>query len=251
MATKYVYLFRDGDASMRDLLGGKGAGAGRDDPLGLPVPPGFTITTEACNAYYDSGEQFPDGMWEQVLDGAQGRRAADRQAVRRSRQPAAGLGALGREVLDARHDGHRAQPGPERRRRCEGLATLTGNPRFADDAYRRFVQLFGKIVLGVDGEKFEHVMDEAKGHGQRQDTDLTRRGAGRDRRALQADHPRGHGRRFPRRPDASSCGWRSTRSSARGTAAARVDYRRLNKIADDLGTGVNVQTMVFGNMGND
>ncbi len=85
MAKKWVYLFREGDATMRDLLGGKGAGVAEMTRTGVPVPPGFTITTEACNAYYDSGKQFPEGMWEQVLDGPEGDRAADRARISATR----------------------------------------------------------------------------------------------------------------------------------------------------------------------
>jgi len=248
MATKYVYLFREGDATMRDLLGGKGAGLAEMTRSGAPVPPGFTITTEACNAYSDTGT-FPDGMWEQVLAALQD---VEQQTGKRFGDPANPL------LVSVRSGAKFSMPGmmdtvlnlglnSDTR---EGLARLTDNPRFAADAYRRFVQLFGKIVLGGDGEKFEHVMDEAKGHGQRQDTDLSAQElteiAERFKQIIREDK----GVDFPEDPmeqlrEAIAAVFRSWNGRR-----AR-DYRRLNKIPDNLGTGVNVQTMVFGNMGND
>jgi len=248
MATKYVYLFREGDATMRDLLGGKGAGLAEMTRSGAPVPPGFTITTEACNAYSDTGT-FPDGMWEQVLAALQD---VEQQTGKRFGDPDDPL------LVSVRSGAKFSMPGmmdtvlnlglnSDTR---EGLARLTDNPRFAADAYRRFVQLFGKIVLGGDGEKFEHVMDEAKGHGQRQDTDLSAQElteiAERFKQIIREDK----GVDFPEDPmeqlrEAIAAVFRSWNGRR-----AR-DYRRLNKIPDNLGTGVNVQTMVFGNMGND
>src|SRR5688500_18527586 len=171
MAPKYVYLFREGDASMRDLLGGKGAGLAEMTRSGAPVPPGFTITTEACNAYSASG-QFPDGLMDQVNVALAD---VEKQTGSRFGDPNSPL------LVSVRSGAKFSMPGMMdtvlnlglNKETREGLARLTDNPRFAADAYRRFVQLFGKIVLGVEGEKFEHVMDEAKGHGQRQDTDLS------------------------------------------------------------------------------
>ena len=120
-AKRYIYAFgggrAEGDATMRDLLGGKGAGLAEMTNAGLPVPPGFTITTEACNDYFAAGEQLPDGLWDDVARGRAARRARDRQGLRRPGQPAAGLRPLGRQVLHAGHDGHGPQPGPQRARR--------------------------------------------------------------------------------------------------------------------------------------
>ena len=113
--TKWVYLFSEGNATMRDLLGGKGAGVAEMTNAGLPVPPGFTITTEACNEYYARRQALPRRPVGPGAGRAARRRGADRQEARRRRESAARLGALRREVLDARHDGHRAQPRPERR----------------------------------------------------------------------------------------------------------------------------------------
>ncbi len=250
MASKYVYLFGEGDASMRDLLGGKGAGLAEMTRSGAPVPPGFTITTEACNAYSATGE-FPEGLMEQV-----GEALADveRQTGKRFGDPSNPL------LLSVRSGAKFSMPGMMdtvlnlglNRQTREGLAELTDNPRFAADAYRRFVQLFGKIVLGVEGEKFEHVMDEFKGREgqQRQDTDLSAEELAEIAERFKAIIKETKGVDFPEDPqeqlrEAVAAVFRSW------NGRRAVDYRRLNKIPDNLGTGVNVQTMVFGNMGND
>jgi pyruvate, orthophosphate dikinase len=249
MAKKYVYLFREGDASMRDLLGGKGAGLAEMTKSGAPVPPGFTITTEACNEYSANNQQMPDGLMDQVLEAL-----ADVE-----KQTGKQFGDPGNPLLVSVRSGAKfSMPGMMdtvlnlglNAQTREGLAKLTDNPRFAADAYRRFVQLFGKIVLGVDGEKFEHVMDEAKGHGQRQDTDLDADELTQIAERFKAIIKEDKGVEFPEDPreqlqEAIAAVFRSWNGRR-----AR-DYRRLNKISDALGTGVNVQTMVFGNMGND
>ncbi|HZG65345.1 MAG TPA: pyruvate, phosphate dikinase, partial [Herpetosiphonaceae bacterium] len=248
MATKYVYLFREGDASMRDLLGGKGAGLAEMTRSGAPVPPGFTITTEACNAYSAAGE-MPAGLMEQV-------RAAladvEQQTRKKFGDPSNPL------LLSVRSGAKFSMPGMMdtvlnlglNKETREGLARLTDNPRFAADAYRRFVQLFGKIVLGVEGEKFEHVMDEAKGHGERLDTDLSAEELEQIAERFKAIIKETKGVDFPEDPQAQlEEAIKAVFRSWNGRRA--VDYRRLNRISDTLGTGVNVQTMVFGNMGND
>src|ERR671923_2714818 len=164
---KWVYLFAEGNAGMRDLLGGKGAGCAEMTNAGLPVPPGFTITTEACNAFYESGQQLPPGLWDQVQ---QALHYVEEQTGKRFGDPANPL------LVSVRSGAKFSMPGMMdtvlnlglNKQTLEGLAKLTNNPRFAADAYRRFVQLFGKIVLGVDGEKLEHEMNVAKGEN-RQD----------------------------------------------------------------------------------
>ena len=247
METKYVYLFREGDESMRDLLGGKGAGLAGMTKSGAPVPPGFTITTEACNAY-SSTWQFPEGMWEQTLAAL---REVEAATGKKLGDPANPL------LVSVRSGAKFSMPGMMdtvlnlglNRETAAGLANLTGNPRFAADAYRRFVQLFGKIVLGVEGSAFEHVLDAAKGES-RLDTDLSteelQQITGKFK-AIVADTVKFD---FPEDPmdqlrDAIAAVFRSW------NGRRAVDYRRLNKISDDLGTAVNVQSMVFGNMGND
>jgi pyruvate, orthophosphate dikinase len=248
MATKWVYLFAEGDASMRDLLGGKGAGVAEMTRTGVPVPPGFTITTDACNAYYASNRQFPEGLWEQALTAM---RSVEELTGKKFGDPANPL------LVSVRSGAKFSMPGmmdtvlnlglnPATR---DGLAQLTDNPRFAADAYRRFVQLFGKIVLGVDGEKFEHVMDEAK-HGGRADTDLSAEELATITDRFKAIIKEEKGVDFPDDPyeqlreaiAAVFKSWNGRRA---------IDYRRINKISDSLGTGVNVQAMVFGNMGSD
>ncbi|MBL8187644.1 MAG: pyruvate, phosphate dikinase, partial [Acidobacteria bacterium] len=165
MSTKYVYLFAqgqtEGTGKMKDLLGGKGSGLAEMTNAGMPVPPGFTITTEACNAYYTSGEQFPEGMWEQALEAL-----AKVEAVTGKK-----FGGTDNPLLVSVRSGAKfSMPGmmdtvlnlglnDETR---VALARMTNNERFSWDAYRRFIQLFGKIVLGIDSEKFEHVFDGYK-----------------------------------------------------------------------------------------
>lgn len=249
MTKKWVYLFREGNASMRDLLGGKGAGVAEMTRTGVPVPPGFTITTEACNAYYENGQQFPEGMWEQVLEGL---KDIEAQTGKRFGDPSNPL------LVSVRSGAKFSMPGMMdtvlnlglNQQTREGLAHLTNNPRFAADAYRRFVQLFGKIVLGVDGDRFEHEMDEAKGHGQRQDTDLTTEELLALAEKFKAIIKEDVGVDFPEDPfEQLRAAIAAVFRSWNGRRA--VDYRRVNKIPDNLGTAVNVQAMVFGNMGND
>ncbi|HSP64674.1 MAG TPA: PEP/pyruvate-binding domain-containing protein, partial [Candidatus Deferrimicrobium sp.] len=172
-AQKWVYLFEQGDASMRDLLGGKGAGVAEMTRAGLPVPPGFTITTQACNAFYDSGQNFPDGMWEQVLRAL---RDTERKTGKRFGDPVNPL------LVSVRSGAKFSMPGMMdtvlnlglNAQTRSGLAALTGDERFAKDAYRRFIQLFGKIVLGIDGDLFENELDAVKTRKRaRTDADLT------------------------------------------------------------------------------
>ena len=248
MSKKWVYLFSEGDASMRDLLGGKGAGVAEMTRSGVPVPPGFTITTEACNTYYENNKQFPDGLWDQVLEAM---KDVEAKTSKKFGDPSNPL------LVSVRSGAKFSMPGmmdtvlnlglnPET---LAGLANLTDNPRFAADAYRRFVQLFGKIVLGVDGEKFEHVLNEAKGDT-RQDTDLSTEELTEITEKFKQIIKQDAGVDFPTDPyEQLRYAIGAVFSSWMGRRA--IDYRRLNKIADNLGTGVNVQSMVFGNMGND
>lgn len=179
MTTKYVYIFADGKADghgeMKDLLGGKGAGLAEMTNAGLPVPPGFTITTEACNAYLASGESFPDGMWDQLsaalsrVEATTGKKFGDASnpllvSVRSGARFS--MPGMMDTVLNLGLNGET----------LKGLAKLTSNERFAYDAYRRFIQMFGKIVLGVDGELFEHALAQAKKKARvRLDTELSAR----------------------------------------------------------------------------
>ncbi|MBK9713916.1 MAG: pyruvate, phosphate dikinase [Kouleothrix sp.] len=248
MSKKWVYLFTEGNASMRDLLGGKGAGVAEMTRTGVPVPPGFTITTEACNSYYDNDKQFPEGMWEQVTEAL---KDVERQTGKKFGDPSNPL------LVSVRSGAKFSMPGMMdtvlnlglNKQTLAGLAKLTDNPRFAADAYRRFVQLFGKIVLGVDGEELEHVMTEAKGES-KLDTDLSAEELDAITEQFKAIIKKDAGVDFPEDPfDQLRMAIGAVFSSWMGRRA--IDYRRLNKISDHLGTAVNVQSMVFGNMGND
>src|ERR1700738_2788735 len=158
---KWVYLFEEGNKDMRDLLGGKGAGVAEMTRAGLPVPPGFTITTEACNAYYASGKKFPDGMWEQAIEALH---HVEEKAGKK-------LGDVKNPLLVSVRSGARASmPGmmdtvlnlglnPQT---VAGLAKQTNDERFAYDSYRRFIQMYSGVVLGVDHAHFEEILENEK-----------------------------------------------------------------------------------------
>ena len=173
MGTKFVYLFHEGDMSMRSLLGGKGAGLAEMTKAGLPVPPGFTCTTEACLAFYAAGRQFPAGMWEQTV--------AAMHAT--EQETGKGFGDPTNPLLVSVRSGARvSMPGMMdtvlniglNAQTLHGLAELSGNERFAYDSYRRLISMFGRIVKDIEGEHFEAILDsfKAKTVGGR-DTDLT------------------------------------------------------------------------------
>src|SRR6266496_6722317 len=158
---KWVYLFSEGNARMRDLLGGKGAGVAEMTNAGLPVPPGFTITTEACNAYYESGKDFPPGMWEQVL--------AAMKIV--EQQTGKGFGQKDNPLLvSVRAVAKFSMPGMMdtvlnlglNDESVEGLAKQTDDERFAYDSYRRFISMYGRIVLDIGAKAFDEPFDAAK-----------------------------------------------------------------------------------------
>ena len=253
-AKRYIYAFgggrAEGDASMRDTLGGKGAGLAEMTNAGLPVPPGFTITTEACNDYFAAGEKLPEGLWDDVLE-----------AVRQVEQETGkGFGDAGSPLLVSVRSGAKfSMPGMMdtvlnlglNQDTLHGLIRLTGNERFGWDAYRRFIQMFGRIVLGVDGERFDEALSEAKAQrGVLADTEL-------DAAALRelvdeflAIVRAQTGRDFPAVPhEQLDLAIKAVFASWFGKRAH--DYREYNKISHDLGTAVNVVTMVFGNMGDD
>ncbi len=251
---RYIYAFggghAEGDASMRDLLGGKGAGLAEMTNAGLPVPPGFTITTEACNAYFAAGEKLPDGLWDDILE-----------AVKQVEQEVGkGFGDVHNPLLVSVRSGAKfSMPGMMdtvlnlglNDQTLHGLIELTGNERLGWDAYRRFIQMFGRIVLGIAGEKFDHALDAAKEkRGVKQDTELDAAAL----RELVDEYlriVRTHaGREFPTDPyQQLDLAIKAVFASWFGKRAH--DYREYNKIAHDLGTAVNVVTMVFGNMGDD
>ncbi|MFL5681044.1 MAG: pyruvate, phosphate dikinase, partial [Chloroflexota bacterium] len=251
---RYIYAWgggrAEGNAQMRDLLGGKGAGLAEMTTAGLPVPPGFTITTEACNDYFASGEKLPDGLWDDVLE-----------AVKDvERETGKGFGDAKNPLLVSVRSGAKfSMPGMMdtvlnlglNEETLQGLVALTGNERFGWDAYRRFIQMFGRIVMGVGGERFDEALDEAKhARGVEADTDLDASALRHVTTKFKAIVREATGRDFPTDPyEQLDLAIKAVFGSWFGKRA--FDYRREMKIADDLGTAVNVVTMVFGNMGDD
>ena len=249
-AQKYIYAFAEGNAGMRALLGGKGAGLAEMTNAGLPVPPGFTITTDACNAYYAAGRELPAGLWDDVL------------GHMRDLERATGKGFGDREnplLVSVRSGAAFSMPGmmdtvlnlglnPDT---VEGLIALTGNPRFGYDAWRRFVAMFGRIVLGIPATAFDEPFDALKERvGARLDTDLSAdhlREAADEFVRIVREHT---GAAFPTDPIRQlELATRAVFDSWFGKRAH--DYREFNKIPHDLGTAVSVVAMVFGNMGPD
>src|SRR6187431_2472920 len=251
---RYIYAWGDGTAEgnggMKDLLGGKGAGLAEMTIAGLPTPPGFTITTEACNDYFANGEQLPGGLWDDVLE-------AVKEVERRAGK---GFGDASNPLLVSVRSGAKfSMPGMMdtvlnlglNQDTLHGLIALTNNERFGWDAYRRFIQMFGRIVMEVSGERFDHALEASKeAHGAKQDTDLDA-AALRDlvdefKSIVKADT----GRDFPDDPyEQLDLAIKAVFASWFGKRAR--DYRKNQQIPDDLGTAVNVVTMVFGNMGDD
>ncbi|MFO7271404.1 MAG: pyruvate, phosphate dikinase [Sphaerobacter thermophilus] len=248
-AHRWVYLFRDGNAQQRDLLGGKGANLAEMTNVGLPVPPGFTVTTEACNAYFEDGASLPEGLWEQVLDGL-----ADIE-----RQMGRTFGSPDRPLLVSVRSGAKfSMPGMMDTILNLGLNDVTvrglaaeADERFAYDCYRRLIQMFAKVVLDVNADLFEDVIDEHKrALGVRNDFELP----ADDLRRMVAEFKeivrREAGQDFPDDPHdqlraaiiAVFESWNNRRA---------IDYRNANNIPHNLGTAVNVQAMVYGNMGPD
>ncbi len=251
---RYVYTFGDGvaegDGTMRDLLGGKGAGLAEMTKAGLPVPPGFTITTEACNDYFAAGETLPEGLWEDV-------KAAVAQVEEQSGK---GFGNVENPLLVSVRSGAKfSMPGMMdtvlnlglNDETLRGIIKLTANERFGWDAYRRFIQLFGRIVLGVNGERMDAALDAVKERvGASQDTEVDAEGMKAVVGELKAIVLDETGAEFPQDPfQQLDLAIKAVFASWFGKRAR--DYRENQKIAHDLGTAVNVMTMVFGNMGED
>ncbi|MDR7481709.1 MAG: pyruvate, phosphate dikinase [Armatimonadota bacterium] len=247
---RWTLLFEEGDASMRDLLGGKGAGLAEMSRIGLPVPPGFTITTRACVEYMRAGRRFPDGLMDEVGERL---RAVETKTGKRFGDPANPL------LLSVRSGAKFSMPGMMdtvlnlglNDRTLEGLIRLTGNPRFGWDAYRRLVQMFGKIVLDIPGDRFEHLIRQAKRRkGVTEDTALDADDLKALVAAFRALIKKERGVEFPQDPhEQLRMAIQAVFDSWWGKRA--VDYRTFHGIAHDLGTAANVQTMVFGNMGPD
>jgi pyruvate,orthophosphate dikinase len=252
-APKWVYYFAAGDAEgsagMTDLLGGKGANLAEMASLGLPVPPGFTITTEVCGLYYRNGRRLPDGLEQQV----------EEALARIGRETGADFGSEDNPLLVAVRSGARASmPGMMdtilnlglNDNTVLGLARHSGDDRFAYDSYRRFIQMYGDVVLGVDHSVFEDILDNYKNlNGFSYDTELD----ADSWRTIIALYKKAiedaAGKPFPQ--DTGQQLWGAIGAVFGSWQNARaVTYRRLHAIPDDWGTAVNVQAMVFGNMGD-
>ena len=254
MSKKYVYTFASGKAegntNMKGLLGGKGANLAEMTNAGLPVPPGFTITTEACNAYYAEGEKFPAGMWDETLAALANIEAVTGKQFGGTENPL---------LVSVRSGAKFSMPGMMdtvlnlglNDETLKALGALSGNERFAWDAYRRFIQLFGKIVLSIESEKFDHVFDGYKKQlGVKEDTAVDAETLAKVVADYKVIVKKETGKAFP--TDAQEqlqYAIQAVFASWNGRRAR--DYRRINKIDDNLGTAVNVQTMVFGNLGED
>ncbi|MDQ2951716.1 MAG: pyruvate, phosphate dikinase, partial [Chloroflexota bacterium] len=251
---KWTYLFADGkaegDAKMRDLLGGKGAGLAEMTNAGLPVPPGFTITTQACNAYFAENKKLPPGLWDQVerslatIEKAAGKKLGDpKNPLLVSVRSGAAMSMPGMmdTVLNlGLNDDTRA-----------GLEKLAKDPRFAWDAYRRFISMFGRIVLGISADKFEHPLEaKKKSAGVKNDAELKPNALRQLVDEYKAIVQRETKKPFPSDPtDQLRLAIEAVFQSWYGRRA--VDYRNQFKISHELGTAVSVVTMVFGNMGED
>jgi pyruvate,orthophosphate dikinase len=253
MANKYVYLFgggkADGNGEMKDLLGGKGAGLAEMSKAGVPVPPGFTIVTEVCNTFFDNDKKVPTEVDDQIWDAL----ASVEKLVGKK------FGDASDPLLFSVRSGAKfSMPGMMNTilnlglndETTEGLAKKTGNPRFAYDCYRRFIQMFGEVSMGIEMEHFDHVWDTKKAKRKAKlDTDLT----ADDLKAVIEDYKKivkKYAKRdFPQdvkeqlimSRNAVFMSWWAPKASY---------YRKMEKISDRLGTACNIQTMVFGNTGD-
>jgi len=248
--TKYVYLFREGDASMKNLLGGKGANLAEMTNIGLPVPQGFTVTTEACTRYYADGKTIAPEIEQQIYDALA---ITEKEAGKK-------FGDMENPFLVSVRSGSRASmPGMMdtilnlglNDVAVQGLARLTGNERFAYDSYRRFIQMFSDVVMEVDRKLFDAQLDAVKKEkGVTGDTDLDAKDMKEVVRRFKETYRKNKGEDFPQEPKTQLM--EAIKAVFRSWDNPRaVYYRRMNDIPGDWGTAVNVQSMVFGNMGND
>ena len=249
MSKKYVYLFKEGNADMRELLGGKGANLAEMTNLGLPIPQGFTVSTEACTEYYNDGKKINDEIQSQIFDALkkleemQGKKFGDNSdpllvSVRsgaRASMPGMMDTILNLGLNDVA---------------VEGFAAKTGNPRFAYDSYRRFIQMYSDVVMEVPKSFFEKIIDEVKeAKGVHFDTELTVDDLKELVKRFKEVYKNAmNGEEFPQDPTEQLMG--AVKAVFRSWDNPRaIVYRRMNDIPGDWGTAVNVQAMVFGNMG--
>lgn len=250
MSQKYVYLFNEGNAGMRDLLGGKGANLAEMTTLGLPVPYGFTVTTEACTRYYEDGKTISDEIIEQIKSALA---ITEEKAEKK-------FGSTENPFLVSVRSGARASmPGMMdtilnlglNDETVEALARLTGNPRFAYDSYRRFIHMFSDVVMEINKEKFSELLEnKKKANNVVLDKDLSAENLKELIAEYKALYKAEKGEDFPQEPmtqlleavKAVFRSWDNPRA---------IVYRRMHDIPSSWGTAVNVQSMVFGNMGDD
>lgn len=250
MDKKYVYEFNEGDETMRELLGGKGANLAGMSKLGMPVPYGFTITTEACNQYYEDNETINDGIKAQIME------YLDLLEKKSGKK----LGDEANPLLVSVRSGARASmPGMMdtilnlgmNKTVAETVANLTNNERFAYDSYRRFIQMYSDVVMGLSKKRFEEIIDEVKAErGITDDLDLNAEDMKKLVELFKTFYKNELKSEFPEEPKEQLMGaieavfrsWNNPRA---------IYYRKMNDIPSSWGTAVNVQMMVFGNMGND
>ncbi|NLF82899.1 MAG: pyruvate, phosphate dikinase, partial [Candidatus Gastranaerophilales bacterium] len=250
MTNKRVYLFREGNAGMRNLLGGKGANLAEMTNAGLPVPPGLTITTETCMEYIDNGNEMPAGLMDDVKKALA---EVEKQAEKKFGDPSNPL------LVSVRSGARLSMPGMMETilnlglndETIKGVINLTQNERFAYDSYRRFLTMFGSVVLDIERELFEKELDKIKEEqGVKLDTEVNAEGLKKLIPIYKNIIKEHSGKEFPQDPyeqlqaaiEAVFRSWNIPRA---------VTYRNLYKIDHRYGTAVNVQTMVFGNMGDD
>jgi pyruvate,orthophosphate dikinase len=246
---KYVYFFNEGKADMKSILGGKGAGLAEMTRIGLPVPQGFTISTEACIEYYRNGTRYPEGLEEQIKDKLQQLEKISKKKLGDPKNPL---------LVSVRSGAAISMPGMMdtvlnlglNNFTIQGIIEITKNERFAYDSYRRFIQMFGNVVLGIEHDKFEILLEEVKKELKvKLDPEIEGEGLKKLSERYKNLIKKETGKDFPQDPelqlkmaiDAVFNSWNNKRA---------ITYRKINKIPDDLGTAVSVQEMVFGNMGD-
>ncbi len=250
MSKKYVYLFSEGNASMKNLLGGKGANLAEMTGLGLPVPQGFTVSTEACTRYYEDCKTVADDIVAQIFEGVVKMEEINKKKFGDPVNPL---------LVSVRSGARASMPGMMdtilnlglNDVAVEGLTKLTQNERFAYDSYRRFIQMFSDVVMCIPKAKFEEILDSVKEENHaKQDTDLTAENLKTVVQRYKALYLVEMGSEFPQDPKVQLM--EAIKAVFRSWDNPRaIVYRRMNDIPGDWGTAVNVQAMVFGNMGND
>lgn len=248
--SKFVYLFNEGNTSMKELLGGKGANLAEMTNIGLPVPFGFTISTEACNSYYDNGKTISQEVREQILKALS---ELESQSGKKLGDPSNPL------LVSVRSGAVFSMPGMMdtilnlgmNAETVVGMAKLTNNSRFAYDSYRRFIQMFSDVVLGIDTFYFEQFLEEVKEEkGYKHDPEMTAEDWMEVIEGYKKIVQKHTKKSFPEDPEQQLFLAVNAVFDSWNNQRAKV-YRRLNKIPDHLGTAVNIQSMVFGNMGED